>query len=864
MDVPGASSSLPPERNQEALQAAWTSISSLLESDPAQAVMAAQACLDRSTGQAVRQQDALRTRLLLGRAQHAAAHLAEATATLRAVAGGARSLPDPPLEAEALAALGKLLLDAGDLQEAAENLSRALQLTEQRASLLGVRAGALNHLAVVRHQQGQVTEALNLLQQALGLREQEGNVTGQIHCLTNIGIIQMWFGQYREAVVTLTSAHRLYQTLPVNLKLETPILHNLAHVHSANGDNDLATEVMDTAYQSAVTSRDVRMQAMASLNRGMFLLEAGRTDEAHDSLQLALDLSRTASYQIIEMHALDGLGTLYLQTGALENAGCVIRQALDLAVQTGSQQAELEARLQLGKLHSRQGDLNAARQELHLALQQAVDVQSLKEEGAAHEYLTDVLRAAGEWDLAVAHGKAALRVERELFNAERDRHTQNLNVQFEVTRARYETDLYRLRTEVEREGRESAERLVRERTAELAQAQQEVVTRLAMAAEYRDDTTGEHTRRVGRMAALIALALGWPPEQAGVLSIAARLHDVGKIGIPDSVLLKTSTLAPEEFQQMQTHTLIGARILSGGRSELLRMAEEIARTHHERWDGSGYPSGLRGNEIPVTGRIVAVADVFDALTQARPYKVAWTPAEAAEEIRRQRGTHFDPLVVDIALPLLLEPRPAPTLADDDTVSLTQEDANHVLNVFEQLLIERTRELEQARQEALQLAAHMENMALTDSLTGLGNRRAFELNLEQWLDRGARDRMEFTVVSLDLDGLKGLNDLYGHARGDEYLRCFAQALDESFGALGPVYRIGGDEFAALASTPLNPLMLGRLMDEVEQAVSARGFPGAAASSGSAVYPQDAQKAGELLHLSDHRMYEVKLSRRSAQS
>ncbi|GGS35534.1 HD domain-containing phosphohydrolase [Deinococcus knuensis] len=862
MNAASLPSALTPETGQGALNATWAAITALLETDPAQAVVAAQACLDGIRAQDGSHWAALRTRLLLGRAQHAAAHLPEAAATLRAVADETRDLRDPVLEAEARVPLGKLLLDSGELQEAEEQLTGALSLTSGQGAPLGLRAAALNHLAVVRHQQGQVTGALNLLHEALDLREQEGDVTGQIHCLTNLGIIQMWFGQYGEAVATLTRAHALYQTQPVNLKLETPILHNLAHVHSANGDNDLATGVMDTAYQSAVQSRDVRMQAMASLNRGMFQLELGRTDEARASLQLALELSRNASFQVIEMHALDGLGTLHLQTGELDSASCVIRQALNLAVQSGSRQAELEARLQLGKLHARQGELGAAREELELALRHAVDVQSLKEEGTAHECLTDVLRATGELELALSHSQAALRIERELFNAERDRHTQNLSVQFEVTRARYETDLYRVRTEVEREGRETAEKLVRERTAELAQAQQEVVTRLAMAAEYRDDTTGDHTRRVGRMAALIALALGWPPEQAGVLSIAARLHDVGKIGIPDSVLLKTSTLEPDEYQQMQTHTLIGARILSGGRSELLRMAEEIARTHHERWDGTGYPSGLRGSEIPVTGRIVAVADVFDALTQTRPYKPAWTPAQAAEEIRRQRGTHFDPLIVDIALPLLLEPRPAHTLSDDDLIALTQEDADHVLNVFEQLLIERTRELEQARQEAVQLAAHMETMALTDSLTSLGNRRAFELKLEQWLDQSVREHLEFTVISLDLDGLKGINDRHGHARGDAYLQCFAQALHESFESLGPAYRIGGDEFAVLACGPLSPAMLGEIMTRVEATVARRGFPGATASSGSAVYPRDAHKAGELLHLSDHRMYEVKLARRHA--
>ncbi|UQN08206.1 HD-GYP domain-containing protein [Deinococcus sp. QL22] len=140
-----------------------------------------------------------------------------------------------------------------------------------------------------------------------------------------------------------------------------------------------------------------------------------------------------------------------------------------------------------------------------------------------------------------------------------------------------------------------------------------------------------------------------------MLGIAARLHDVGKIGIPDTVLLKPGKLSPEQYTQMQTHTLIGARILSGGRSELLRLAEEIALTHHERWDGGGYPRGLSGAQIPMSGRIVAIADVFDALTQARPYKRAWTLQEAIEEIQQQSGVHFDPSVVEAAVAVFNDP-----------------------------------------------------------------------------------------------------------------------------------------------------------------------------------------------------------------
>jgi len=192
------------------------------------------------------------------------------------------------------------------------------------------------------------------------------------------------------------------------------------------------------------------------------------------------------------------------------------------------------------------------------------------------------------------------------------------------------------------------EQKVRERTAELEETQIEILERLALAAEYRDDDTGEHTRRVGQMSAQIAQALGLPEAEVELIRRAAPLHDVGKIAIPDSILLKPAKLTPDEFELMKTHTTLGAKMLSGGQFPLLQRAEEIALTHHERWDGTGY-SGLKGESIPMAGRIVTVADVFDALTNERPYKKAWLHTEAIEEIQRQTGRQFDPRVVEAFL-----------------------------------------------------------------------------------------------------------------------------------------------------------------------------------------------------------------------
>ncbi len=190
------------------------------------------------------------------------------------------------------------------------------------------------------------------------------------------------------------------------------------------------------------------------------------------------------------------------------------------------------------------------------------------------------------------------------------------------------------------------EQSVHDRTKALASTHLEIVARLARAAEYRDDNTGEHTRRVGRLSGLLARTLGLDGTAADMIERAAPLHDVGKVGVPDAILLKPAPLSPGEFEIIKTHAVMGARILSGSKVPLLRTAEEIAHSHHERWDGSGYPTGRVGEGIPLSGRIVGLADAFDAMTHTRPYQRGIAPERAFEIIRGERGRHFDPQVVD--------------------------------------------------------------------------------------------------------------------------------------------------------------------------------------------------------------------------
>jgi putative two-component system response regulator len=192
------------------------------------------------------------------------------------------------------------------------------------------------------------------------------------------------------------------------------------------------------------------------------------------------------------------------------------------------------------------------------------------------------------------------------------------------------------------------------RAQELEQSQKAAIYMLGEAGHYNDTDTGDHIWRMAAYARALAEAAGWTEEQAEWLELAAPMHDTGKIGTPDSILKAPRKLTPDEWSVMQQHSEIGYGILSVGKTEIFRLAAEIARYHHEKWDGSGYPHSLSGTDIPESARIVAIADVFDALTMKRPYKDAWKTVDAIQEIKRGAGNHFDPDLVDLFEQILPE------------------------------------------------------------------------------------------------------------------------------------------------------------------------------------------------------------------
>ncbi|KEF35712.1 hypothetical protein RDMS_00395 [Deinococcus sp. RL] len=463
-------------------------------------------------------------------------------------------------------------------------------------------------------------------------------------------------GDYPRAVECLTKAYSLIAKSEQEdgrlLRIQSHLLLNMGNLYQDMRDLEKSHQYFSEALASAREHLNQNVESIALLNIASVEYELGRLEAAHDHYSEALDLSRELHNRYGELSALDGLARVLMAWDRMDDALHALWAAEQIAIETGDIEGRLDVLLHLGETHLRRQTAPEAIATLEQALQLADEIGRPKSACDALRSLYRLYADRGELETAFQRLETLYERERALLNAEVDERVESMTARFEVERAQHQAELNRLRMVAAEEARATAEAEVRERTLSLELAQIEVVTRLAVAAEYRDDTTGDHTRRVGQLSAAIGERLGMPAEEVELLRIAARLHDVGKIGIPDSILLKEGPLSPEEYCQMQRHTVIGARILAGGQSHLLQMAEAIAQHHHEHWNGEGYPSGLSGKEIPLVARIVAVADVYDALTHRRSYKAAWTKEAALAELEAQAGRQFDPAVVREALAVL--------------------------------------------------------------------------------------------------------------------------------------------------------------------------------------------------------------------
>jgi diguanylate cyclase (GGDEF)-like protein len=626
--------------------------------------------------------------VLAGNAQHAQGQFKDAIESLSQARQLYVDLENPAAELEVLLELNRVHRKCGDMVLAGEYLNRALSLSRQVGNRTS-EAEALNGLAIVSLTLGDVEQASVYLSESLELWRAIGSYKGEITCLSNLGALHTQTGKYAVAVELLSTAYGLIQDHLSDPELEANCLINIGNVYQDQGEYQAALIEYQRALGIALAAQLRNTELTALTNLAETHLLAGSPREAHGLYTEVLIAARQHGYPSSEIDALEGIARASIERNRPEEALEAVRQALAMSRDSADVRREVLLLLDLSKtqnlLLNRTAAIEAAQEAIELA-QQANAKKLLHD---AEYTLSTVLESNGDLEQSFAHYKKAHQLEKELFSEESERNLQGLKARVGLERAQADAEAYRERTLKAQQANETLEQKVLERTRELEDAQIETATRLALAAEYRDDSTGQHTHRVGDLSALLAEALGLPEAQVQALRIAARLHDVGKIGVSDLILLKPEKLTPDEFEHIKNHTVIGAQILSGGRSPILRLAEQIALTHHERWDGAGYPNGLVGEAIPLPGRIVAVADVYDALISERPYKRAWTTQEALIELEVQSGKMFDPQIIqairvvfanELGFNTTLEPPP-----EVDTTQAVNIVIDHSIQELDQLL-----------------------------------------------------------------------------------------------------------------------------------------------------------------------------------
>jgi putative two-component system response regulator len=310
-----------------------------------------------------------------------------------------------------------------------------------------------------------------------------------------------------------------------------------------------------------------------------------------------------------------------------------------------SYSAQLGVMVAEGRVALRRGALDDAISVLQAALDMSERTESKEYELEINDLLATAFKRSGRFEEALERRETHDEQHRQMFTHAADLRLRTLQVAHETATARHQAEIFRLRHQ-DLDNLSGGSAADGDEPPGTPSHHLEAFEQLAILTEFRDSETGAHTDRVGDLAAEIAHALGKSPEWCELLRLAARLHDIGKVAVPDSVLCKTGPLTVEEYEVMKSHTSMGHRILAGNSAPLFQMAAEIAQSHHEWWDGSGYPLGISNSSIALTGRIVGIADVYDVLCSKRPYKRAWAPAEAARFVVSGRNGQFDPDVVD--------------------------------------------------------------------------------------------------------------------------------------------------------------------------------------------------------------------------
>jgi len=509
---------------------------------------------------------------------------------------------------DALLSVSQFLYVSGQPFEGLDAASDAVVCGRELGDANSLRR-ALTFHGIILADTGNLPGAIECYAEALETAQRCGDAVGEGSVWNNLGGALLYAAQYSDAIECFERA--------ISLSVNEPRLATL------------------------------RLQALSNVALACLHLEDyGKGLRTAKAAVEAADEPKTPTELLSRVLSESYYTRLLLEVDSLERAKERCELAKRYAKQSKSERAELIAALSEGLYEVHAGVIDIGLSRLSQALERARIMKS-----ALRDALAAMVKAhevAGKPDIALVYLRELML---HIKKAQQDnalRH-HRLHIQkLEKQQASASADVVMERREQSLRG-QFAEQVAQQ---ELMKSRIEMLERLAVTAELRDDSTGEHSYRVGQLAALLAQEFGCDEQTCFMIDLAARLHDIGKIGIPDGILLKPDRLTEAERQIMQTHTTVGAELLAQSNIPHMQMAEEIARFHHEWWDGSGYPFGISGTAIPMAPRITALADVFDALTHKRPYKEPWPVARALEEIAYLKGHQFDPQLTDLFLALI--------------------------------------------------------------------------------------------------------------------------------------------------------------------------------------------------------------------
>jgi len=466
---------------------------------------------------------------------------------------------------------------------------------------------ALNFLGVFYADTGNTSRSVECYAQALEVAQKVGDKDGECIVWANLGLALLYAAQYQDAIACLEHAIDMAGSVPALQKYRAAALSNVA----------------------------LACLHMEDFSRGLKAAEA--------SIRESIEPHSAAEFMARVMRELNHC-RLLLEVNAVDRAGERCEIARRYAAKSKSARAEIAVSIAEGLYEVHGGRVDVGISRLNNTLERARLLKSMQRE---------VLAALVKAYELIGQPKRALIYLREMIESMRKTQQENalrhVGLHLQLASGEYEEIGEPVNARLQR--REEA---LRGKVAEqeLFKSQIEMLERLAVTAELRDDSTGQHSYRVGKLASLLAHEFGCDEDTCYMIELAARLHDIGKIGVPDAILLKADRLNEAELNIMRTHTTVGAELLSKSNIPHMQMAEEIARHHHEWWDGMGYPGNLSGSGIPLSARITAIADVFDALTHTRPYKTAWPVDAALDEIAELKGSQFDPQLADLFIVLV--------------------------------------------------------------------------------------------------------------------------------------------------------------------------------------------------------------------